>query len=262
MNHREISVDTSTSRESFLPAHKAEQYLDTEREAIRVSWPTARVSNGPQPSGQPAGEPAEWPGYACEIQSSGEKNMCSNWHQLGRGWPGSSMAHGCSVAPTLVPAAPLVVRKGAAPTAAVRVTLSFPANLLFKAHYAYFFFFLIFMVQVNYIFLLGEVKSQMAQLEGGIGIKLDLQSLLEVLLWEVHLLPTQCVFLTLSVSSPAGSPGTLGKELGVGTITTGDSESPNMCLVLIILLSVTDPKYKILRVRIPFATLISKHVLL
>lgn len=216
MNHREISVDTSTSREREFPAcpqsRAVSQTLDTEREAIRVSWLTARVSKGPQPSGQPAGEPVEWPGYACEIQSSGEKNMCSNWHQLGRGWPGMSMAHGCSDASTLVPAAPLVVREGAAPTATVRVTLSFPANLLFKAHYAYFFFFLIFMpklVQVNYIFLLGEVKSQMARLEGGIGIKSDLRLLLEVLLWKVHLLPTQCVFLTLSVSSPAGSPGTL-----------------------------------------------------
>lgn len=56
------------------------------------------------------------------------------------------------------------------------------------------------LVQVTYIFLLGEVKSQMARLKGGIGIQSDLPSLLELLLWEIHLPPTQGVFLTLSIS--------------------------------------------------------------
>lgn len=89
--------------------------------------------------------------------------------------------------------------------------------------------FLMFMpklVQVNYIFLLGEVKSRMGWLEGGIGIQSDLQSLLELLQWEIHLLPTRRVFLTLSISSPAGSSGSWGGARGAAPSTLVTQSAP------------------------------------
>lgn len=101
----------------------------------------------------------------------------------------------------------------------------------------------------------------MGWLEGGIGIKSDLNSsngkstcfppdAFSLLSASHHL---QSLPSLEALPPPVRGPGG-------GTMATGDSQSPNMCLMLIILLSVTDLKYNILRVRFPFATLIPKHV--
>lgn len=113
--NQEISVRASTSRErAACPPSRAESQTLRTESSNPCLLAAGLVSSGLSQVG--SRQERQLNGLAMPVRYDHlVRKMCSHWHQLGRGCPGKSVAHGCPDAPALVPAASLVSEVQAAP---------------------------------------------------------------------------------------------------------------------------------------------------